>query len=111
MQLIQNSVLLDITFVTERDASLVDFIDPTTGKVLSRHKAGFAVHVTVTNKKIQDMLIQFQDLKINNVDIAVICQPALVSVQVGFESRGQPQMVTLCNHSSRKLYSRWSGFM
>jgi len=40
----------DITFATERDASLVDFIDSTTGKVLSRHKAGFAVHVTVTNK-------------------------------------------------------------
>ena len=35
----------DITFATERDASLVDFIDSTTGKVLSRHKAGFAVHV------------------------------------------------------------------
>jgi len=31
----------DITFATERDASLVDFIDSTTGKVLSRHKAGF----------------------------------------------------------------------
>ena len=43
--------VLDITFATERDASLVDFIDSTTGKVLSRHKAGFAVHVTVTNKK------------------------------------------------------------
>ena len=40
----------DITFATERDASLVDFIDSTSGKVLSRHKAGFAVHVTVTNK-------------------------------------------------------------
>ena len=41
----------DIVFVTERDAERVAFIDGTSGKVLSKHPAGFAVHVTVTNKR------------------------------------------------------------
>ena len=41
----------DICFVTERDAERVAFIDGTSGKVLSKHPAGFAVHVTVTNKR------------------------------------------------------------
>ena len=31
--------VLDVTFATERDASLVDFIDQQNGKVLSRHKS------------------------------------------------------------------------
>ena len=41
----------DICFVTERDAERVAFVDGTNGKVLSKHPAGFAVHVTVTNKR------------------------------------------------------------
>ena len=41
----------DICFVTERDAERVTFVDGTSGKILSRHPAGFAVHVTVTNKR------------------------------------------------------------
>ena len=52
----------DITFATERDASLVDFIDSTKAKVLSRHKAGFAVHVQLQTKQIQDMHILLVDL-------------------------------------------------
>ena len=83
-----NSVL-DITFATERDASLVDFIDSTTGKVLSRHKAGFAVHVTVTNKANPRYAYSIsRSGKLTMFDIGAPGQPALASVQVGQESRG-----------------------
>jgi nitrite reductase (NO-forming)/hydroxylamine reductase len=79
----------DITFATERDASLVDFIDSTTGKVLSRHKAGFAVHVTVTNKHDPRYAYSIsRSGKLTMFDIAAPGQPALASVQVGQESRG-----------------------
>jgi len=81
--------VLDITFSTERDASLVDFIDSTNGKVLSRHKAGFAVHVTVTNKKNPRYAYSIsRSGRLTMFDIAAPGQPALATVQVGFESRG-----------------------
>lgn len=81
--------VLDITFATERDASLVDFIDSTNGKVLSRHKAGFAVHVTVTNKKNPRYAYSIsRSGKLTMFDIGAPGQPALASVQVGQESRG-----------------------
>ncbi len=79
----------DITFATERDASLVDFIDSTTGEVLSRHKAGFAVHVTVTNKNEPRYAYSIsRSGKLTMFDIGTPGQPALASVQVGQESRG-----------------------
>ncbi len=79
----------DITFATERDASLVDFIDSTNGKVLSRHKAGFAVHVTVTNKNEPRYAYSIsRSGKLTMFDIGAPGQPALASVQVGQESRG-----------------------
>ncbi len=79
----------DITFATERDASLVDFIDSTTGKVLSRHKAGFAVHVTVTNKKEPRYAYSIsRSGKLTMFDIGAPGQPAVATVQVGQESRG-----------------------
>jgi len=79
----------DITFATERDASLVDFIDSTNGKVLSRHKAGFAVHVTVTNKANPRYAYSIsRSGKLSMFDIAVPGQPTLATVQVGQESRG-----------------------
>jgi len=79
----------DITFATERDASLVDFIDSTTAKVLSRHKAGFAVHVTVTNKANPRYAYSIsRSGKLTMFDIGAPGQPALASVQVGQESRG-----------------------
>jgi len=79
----------DITFATERDASLVDFIDSTTGKVLSRHKAGFAVHVTVTNKHNPRYAYSIsRSGRLTMFDIAAPGQPALATVQVGQESRG-----------------------
>lgn len=79
----------DITFATERDASLVDFIDSTNGNVLSRHKAGFAVHVTVTNKKEPRYAYSIsRSGRLTMFDIGSPGQPALASVQVGFESRG-----------------------
>jgi nitrite reductase (NO-forming)/hydroxylamine reductase len=81
--------VLDITFATERDASLVDFIDSTNGKVLSRHKAGFAVHVTVTNKKNPRYAYSIsRSGKLTMFDIGAPGQPALATVQVGQESRG-----------------------
>ena len=79
----------DITFATERDASLVDFIDSTTGKVLSRHKAGFAVHVTVTNKAEPRYAYSIsRSGRLTMFDIGAPGQPAVASVQVGQESRG-----------------------
>ena len=79
----------DITFATERDASLVDFIDSTTGDVLSRHKAGFAVHVTVTNKSEPRYAYSIsRSGKLSMFDIGAPGQPTLATVQVGQESRG-----------------------
>jgi len=79
----------DITFATERDASLVDFIDSTNGKVLSRHKAGFAVHVTVTNKAAPRYAYSIsRSGKLSMFDIGAPGQPTLATVQVGQESRG-----------------------
>jgi len=79
----------DITFATERDASLVDFIDSTTGKILSRHKAGFAVHVTVTNKHNPRYAYSIsRSGRLTMFDIGAPGQPAVASVQVGQESRG-----------------------
>jgi len=79
----------DISFATERDASLVDFIDSTTGKVLSRHKAGFAVHVTVTNKHNPRYAYSIsRSGRLTMFDLAAPGQPAVASVQVGQESRG-----------------------
>ncbi len=79
----------DIIFATERDASLVDFIDGTTGKVLSRHKAGFAVHVTVTNKRIPRYAYSIsRSGRLTMFDLNAPSQPAVASVQVGQESRG-----------------------
>jgi len=79
----------DITFATERDASLVDFIDSTTGKILSRHKAGFAVHVTVTNKHNPRYAYSIsRSGRLTMFDIGAPGQPALATAQVGQESRG-----------------------
>ena len=79
----------DINFATERDASLVDFIDSTTAKVLSRHKAGFAVHVTVTNKKEPRYAYSIsRSGRLTMFDLGAPGQPAVASVQVGMESRG-----------------------
>ncbi len=83
------SSVMDISFATERDASLVDFIDNTTGKVLSRHKAGFAVHVTVTNKKYPRYAYSIsRSGRLTMFDLAAPGEPALASVQVGQSSRG-----------------------
>jgi len=79
----------DINFATERDASLVDFIDSTSAKVLSRHKAGFAVHVTVTNKKEPRYAYSIsRSGRLTMFDLGAPGQPAVASVQVGMESRG-----------------------
>jgi len=79
----------DMMFATERDASLVDFLDSTTGKVLSRHKAGYAVHVTVTNKRIPRYAYCIsRSGRLTMFDLNAPTQPAVASVQVGQDSRG-----------------------
>ena len=79
----------DIMFATERDASLVDFLDSTNGKVLSRHKAGYAVHVTVTNKRIPRYAYCIsRSGRLTMFDLNAPGQPAIASVQVGQDSRG-----------------------
>ncbi len=79
----------DICFVTERDASRVDFIDGTTGKILSRHPAGFAVHVTVTNKRQPRYAYSIsRSGLVTMFDLASKGQQKIAQVQVGTSSRG-----------------------
>ena len=79
----------DITFLTERDASLVTFIDSTTGKVLSRHRAGYAVHVTIQNKKYPRYAYSIsRSGRLTMFDLMAPGQPAIAYARVGEESRG-----------------------
>ncbi len=79
----------DIVISTERDASLVDFIDGTTGKMLSRHKAGYAVHISQTNKRIPRYAYCIsRSGRLTMFDLNPPGQPAIASVQVGTSSRG-----------------------
>ncbi len=79
----------DICFVTERDASRVAFIDGTTGKILSKHNAGFAVHVTVTNKRMPRYAYSIsRDGLVTMFDLASKGQQKIAEVRVGSESRG-----------------------
>jgi len=79
----------DICFVTERDAARVVFVDGTTGKVLSRHPAGFAVHVTVTNKRQPRYAYSIsRSGLVTMFDLNTPGQQKIAEVQVGSESRG-----------------------
>ncbi len=79
----------DITIAVERDASLIDFIDGTTGKILSRHKAGYAIHIAETNKRIPRYAYCISRSGILTMfDLNAPGQPALASVHVGESSRG-----------------------
>jgi len=79
----------DICFVTERDAERVTFIDGTNGKILSRHPAGFAVHVTVTNKRQPRYAYSIsRSGLVTMFDIASKSQQKIAEVQVGTDSRG-----------------------
>jgi nitrite reductase (NO-forming)/hydroxylamine reductase len=79
----------DICFVTERDASRVAFIDGTKGKILSRHNAGFAVHVTVTNKRMPRYAYSIsRDGLVTMYDLNTPGQKEVARVRVGSESRG-----------------------
>ena len=79
----------EITFLTERDASLVTFIDSTKGKVLSRHRAGYAVHVTIQNKKYPRYAYSIsRSGRLTMFDLMAPGQPAIAYVRVGEESRG-----------------------
>ncbi len=79
----------DICFVTERDAERVTFVDGTTGKILSRHPAGFAVHVTVTNKRQPRYAYSIsRSGLVTMFDLASKGQQKIAEVQVGSDSRG-----------------------
>jgi len=79
----------DIVFVTERDASRVAFVDGTSGKVLSKHQAGFAVHVTVTNKRMPRYAYSIsRDGLVTMFDLNSPGQQKIAEVRVGSESRG-----------------------
>ncbi|WP_345993078.1 cytochrome D1 domain-containing protein [Sulfurimonas sp. HSL-1716] len=79
----------DIVFVTERDAARVVFLDGTTGKLLSRHPAGFAVHVTVTNKRLPRYAYSIsRSGLVTMFDLNTPGQQKVAQCQVGSESRG-----------------------
>ena len=79
----------DICFVTERDAARVVFVDGTSGKVLSRHPAGFAVHVTVTNKRQPRYAYSIsRSGLVTMFDLNSPGQQKIAQVQVGSDSRG-----------------------
>ena len=79
----------DICFVTERDAARVVFIDGTSGKVLSKHPAGFAVHVTVTNKRQPRYAYSIsRSGLVTMFDLNTPGQQKIAECQVGSESRG-----------------------
>jgi nitrite reductase (NO-forming)/hydroxylamine reductase len=79
----------DICFVTERDASKVTFIDGTTGKKLSTHPAGYAVHVTVTNKRQPRYAYSIsRDGLVTMYDLASKGQQKIAECRIGTSSRG-----------------------
>jgi nitrite reductase (NO-forming)/hydroxylamine reductase len=79
----------DICFVTERDAERVTFVDGTSGKILSRHPAGFAVHVTVTNKRQPRYAYSIsRSGLVTMFDLASKGQQKIAEIQVGSDSRG-----------------------
>ncbi len=79
----------DICFVTERDAERVVFVDGTSGKILSRHPAGFAVHVTVTNKRQPRYAYSIsRSGLVTMFDLNTPGQQKIAECQVGTESRG-----------------------
>ncbi|MGE4395999.1 MAG: cytochrome D1 domain-containing protein [Sulfurimonas sp.] len=79
----------DICFVTERDAERVAFVDGTNGKILSKHPAGFAVHVTVTNKRQPRYAYSIsRSGLVTMFDLNTPGQQKIAECQVGTESRG-----------------------
>lgn len=79
----------DIVFVTERDAERVAFVDGTSGKVLSKHPAGFAVHVTVTNKRQPRYAYSIsRSGLVTMFDLNSPGQQKIAECQVGSDSRG-----------------------
>jgi nitrite reductase (NO-forming)/hydroxylamine reductase len=79
----------DICFVTERDASKVTFLDGTKGTKLSTHPAGFAVHVTVTNKRQPRYAYSIsRDGLVTMFDLASKGQQKIAECRIGTSSRG-----------------------
>ncbi len=79
----------DICFVTERDASKVTFLDGVKGTKISTHPAGFAVHVTVTNKRQPRYAYSIsRDGLLTMFDLASKGQQKIADVRIGTSSRG-----------------------
>ncbi len=79
----------DICFVTERDASKVTFLDGVKGTKISTHPAGFAVHVTVTNKRMPRYAYSIsRDGLLTMFDLASKGQQKIADVRIGTSSRG-----------------------
>ncbi len=79
----------DIQIGVERDASLVDFYDGTSGKMLSRHKAGYAIHICQVNKRMPRYAYCIsRSGRLTMFDLNAPGEPALASVTVGTSSRG-----------------------
>ncbi|MCK5110116.1 MAG: c-type cytochrome [Arcobacteraceae bacterium] len=79
----------DICFVTERDASKVTFLDGVKGTKISTHPAGFAVHVTVTNKRQPRYAYSIsRDGLLTMFDLASKGQQKIAEVRIGTSSRG-----------------------
>jgi len=79
----------DICFVTERDASKVTFLDGVKGTKLSTHPAGFAVHVTVTNKRQPRYAYSIsRDGLVTMFDLASKGQQKIAECRIGTSSRG-----------------------
>jgi nitrite reductase (NO-forming)/hydroxylamine reductase len=79
----------DICFVTQRDASKVSFIDGTKGTIISTHPAGYAVHVTVTNKRQPRYAYSIsRDGLVTMFDLASKGQQKIAECRIGNSSRG-----------------------
>jgi len=79
----------DICFLTQRDASKVSFLDGTKGTVISTHPAGYAVHVTVTNKRQPRYAYSIsRDGLVTMYDLASKGQQKIAECRIGTSSRG-----------------------
>lgn len=73
-----------ISLIIEKDVSLVTFIDTMTNKVLSRHRAGYAIHATLHNKKYPRYAYSIsQSGRLTMFDLMASGEPAIAYARVG----------------------------
>ncbi len=77
----------DIIFIIEKDVSLVTFMDSSTDKILSRHRAGYAIDATVHNKKYPRYAYSLSKSgRLTMFDLMASGQPAVAYARVGEHS-------------------------